>query len=163
MSHIHRTHIRTRYTLNPALALIASLAFFHSARAANLYWDTYGTTYNFGTTASGPLGKDSFWSMDSTGTSVPLDTLTCSTDKVNFGSATSGFLTAAAVTISGTRSVGNSTFGARNTDNLTFGFLDGTSFLSLGSSSQITNNSNSILFTRIRFNEPGLSPSVCPK
>jgi fibronectin-binding autotransporter adhesin len=123
--------------------LFGSIGIIPSARATTYFWDADGVTPGFTALPTGTWGTSAFWSTDATGSSAGANTPITSTDDVNFGTAGSGFsTTSSTVTISGTQSVNNITFGAGNTANLT---LSGGTSLTLGSSSTITNNSASNL------------------
>ncbi len=130
--------IRTAVT-----AAFASLASYQSACAETYYWDADGaTTAGFTTAATGTWDTSAFWSTDNTGSTNGANTTITSLDDVNFGTATSGFSSASIVGFSTPQSVRSITFGAGNTNTLTFSNTGGGP-LTLGSGSVITNNSAS--------------------
>ncbi|MCX6936844.1 MAG: autotransporter-associated beta strand repeat-containing protein [Verrucomicrobia bacterium] len=138
MKHTHHKSVRNRYALSSALALIASLAFVHSASAATLYWDVDGPTLGFTASPTGSTwGTSTFWSTDSLGQSATANTPTTSTDDVNFGIVGSGFTGAATVSINGTQEVRNITV-AGNSGELT---LSGGTAINLNAGSTITTTS----------------------
>lgn len=106
--------VQTRASSWWALAAIAVVGNFvlgiSSASAADVYWDTNGTTTGFGT-ASGTWGSSNFWNSDSTGGSGTFSTTMTTADIGNFGTSTDG-LGAGTVNVSGTQSANGLAFGS---------------------------------------------------
>jgi autotransporter-associated beta strand protein len=86
--------------------------------AATYYWDDNGTTFGFGTaggTWAAPTTGDSTqgWSTSGTGVLAPGNVTTATADLLNFGTDTASLgLTTGTITVSGTVSAANLTFGA---------------------------------------------------
>jgi len=84
--------------------IIASVLFSLApcAQAANLYWDSNGTTTGAGVTPTGTWGTSAFWSTSSAGTATPANTPTTSTDVLCFCAGTTA-INAYTITVSGTQ------------------------------------------------------------
>ena len=91
----------------PLAAAIAALLSTHSASAANLYWDTNGTTTGSGA-ATGTWGTDLFWSTDVSGLLATANTATTGLDDLFFSAGTTG--TGGTVTVNGSRTARKLTF-----------------------------------------------------
>ncbi len=113
-----------------------------TAQAATYYWDNNGATAGFGTatgTWAAPTTNNATqgWSTDATGATLPSGTTTVATaDSENFGTATVG-LAAGTVTVSGTVTPGNITFGSASGAIILSG---GT--MNMGASQIIVNNAS---------------------
>ena len=79
---------RFTHSLAGAVLLVLLTLFAVVANAADLYWDTNGTTLNAGTTA-GIWGTDNFWNSDSTGGGAgSFTTATTADDNLFFSAGT---------------------------------------------------------------------------
>jgi len=112
--------MKTKTTLSAVLFLAgSSLLAASSLHAATVYWDNNGATPGFGTasgTWAAPTTGDATqgWSQDSSGTAVPVNFTTTTSDITNFGSGTTGLtgLGAGTIAVSGTVGSGNMNFAA---------------------------------------------------
>ena len=109
--------MKTKTTLSAVLFLAgSSLLAASSLHAATVYWDNNGATPGFGT-ASGTWAAPTIgdatqgWSQDSSGTAVPVNFTTTTSDITNFGNGATG-LGAGTITVSGTVGSGNMNFAA---------------------------------------------------
>ncbi|MGC4033456.1 MAG: autotransporter-associated beta strand repeat-containing protein [Tepidisphaeraceae bacterium] len=86
-SSTHRSAPRLSRTAAIMLAAAVAVALplaGQTAQAVTYYWDTNGTTGNFGNTA-GTWGTSTFWNTNSAGTPAPTVINTTTADDLNFG------------------------------------------------------------------------------
>ena len=99
-----------------AFTAAAMIAVFSgpAAFAGVYYWDNDGSAAGFGTAAgtwAAPTTGSATqgWSLDTAGTTLPVDYTTLTTDTINFGNGATG-LAAGTITVSGTVGSGSMTF-----------------------------------------------------